>query len=323
MSNQKKYPKIGLALGSGAAKAMCQLGILKRLMENNIEIGYVMGASAGAVIGGFFALGLNIDEIVEKSMDYVKKNNVSDLSNINFLHESIFKKDYSINFFKEIFGDLTFDDCKIPFAVTAVDLESGKEVVINKGYLWEAIRASTSYPGIFAPVFLDGHYLIDGGTIEDTPVSSLRKKTDCDMIIGSAIFDLKTKQFISGVIYQKFYKKNVRSNLISEQYSRIKTDLKLLSAIISRSINIIREELFEYIVAEAKPDLLIRIYSEDVSFFDFKKTTSLITTGEKAFDERKDELLGLINQKIKELNRPAKNVNLKRNKISKENKLIK
>ena len=199
------FPKIGLALGSGAAKGITQLGLIQKLNENNIKISYIMGSSMGAIIGGVFALGLDLETVVDKCIRYAEATNISNVSNLNIFHESVFKKDYIRNMLKEIFADFTFEECKIPFAVTSVDLETGKEVILNKGSLVNAILASTAIPGIFEPVFIDNQYLVDGGLLEDCPISPLRKIGKCDLIIGSAISDNKSRQFISGYIFKKFY----------------------------------------------------------------------------------------------------------------------
>lgn len=298
------YPKIGLALGSGAAKAITQFGLLQKLIDNNIKISYVMGSSMGAILGGVFALGLDLETVIEKCVRYAEATNINNISNLNIFHESVFKKDYTHNMLKEIFADFTFEECKIPFAVTAVDLETGKEVILNKGLLVDAIRASTSIPGIFEPVFISNQYLVDGGLLEDCPMTSLRKFGQCDLIIGSAISDNKSRQFISGYIYQKFYAKpkKGRFGFLQNRLGDIKNNLSLLTGIISRSVDILRDELFNYKLAEGRPDLLVQINTEKVGLFDFGKTRELIKVGAKAMEAKMPELLALIEKKKKELN---------------------
>lgn len=308
--NGETYPRIGLALGSGAAKAICQFGVLKRLQEHNIPISYVSGSSMGAIIGAVFALGLDIDLAVEKAARYAEVSNINNLANFNIFHESVYKKDYTDNMLKELFADFTFEECKIPLVVTAVDLESGNLVKLNKGPLVPAIRASTSIPGIFEPVLMDGYYLVDGGLLEDCPIGTLREQANCDVIMGCYIKDQKHRQDISAYVFNKFYKKQKKQGFFKNKISEIKTDLHLLGGIVLRSLDILRNEVWRYKVIEAKPDLLIHVNIEKVELFDFHKTKDLIKIGEKAFDDNYERLMTIIDNKKKELNASPKNVNL-------------
>ncbi len=296
------WPRIGLALGSGASKAICQFGILKRIQQHQIPISYVTGSSMGAIIGAAFALGLDLDHVLEKAVHYAEKTSINSLSQINLLHESLYKKDFIDNLLREIFADFTFEECKIPLTVTAVDLESGKIVPLNKGLLVPAVRASTSIPGIFEPVLLNERYLVDGGLLEDCPIPTLQQQSQNDLTIGCYIKDQKHRQQISAYIYSKFYRKKPHGGL-GGKLEKIKTDMHLLGATVLRSLDILRSEVWQYKLAETKPDLLISINIEQVDLFDFKKVKELIKTGEKAFDDHYPQLQLLIEEKKKELNK--------------------
>lgn len=300
--NGQVYPRIGLALGSGAAKAICQFGILKRLQEENIPVSYIMGSSMGAILGGVYALGLDVELAIDKAYHFAEVSNINNISNFNLLHESVYKKDYIDNLLREIFSDFTFEDCKIPFTVTSVDLESGKVVLLNKGQLVPAIRASTSIPGIFSPVLMNEHYLVDGGLLEDCPVSPLRQQGDCDILIGAYIQDEKNRQYISAYIYNKCYKKEEHHNFLTAELKRVKNDITLLGAIMLRSLDILRREVWSYKLKEAHPDIMMNINIEKVDIFDYKKTSDLIKVGEKVFDKHYPTLKKLIEEKKKELN---------------------
>ncbi len=307
--NGKIYPRIGFAIGSGAAKAVCQFGIIKKLREHNIPISYVMGSSMGAIIAGVYASGIDVDKALEKAIRYAELSNINNLTNFNLLHESIYKKEYTDQMLKEIFFDLRFEDCNVPLAVTAVDLESGETVLLNKGPLVPSIRASTSIPGVFAPVLLNEKYLVDGGLLEDCPISPLRQIGDCDILIGSTIYDNRNRQFLSGYLYKKFYAK-VKKGFFNGKIASIKNDLSLLGSIIGRSLDILREQLWEYKLKEAKPDLMMNFNTEKVELFDFKKTNDLVKLGETVFEQNYDKLMQLIESKQKELNAPGKNAKL-------------
>jgi NTE family protein len=301
--NGEIWPHIGLGLGSGAAKAVCQLGLLKRLREENIPISCLMGSSMGALLGGVYALGLDFDLAMEKIFHYAEASNVNNITNFNILHESLYKKDVTEGLLRELFADFTFEDCKIPFAVTAVDLESGQLVILDNGPLVPAIRASTSIPGIFEPVLMDGRYLVDGGLLEDCPVGSLRRLGPCDLIMGVNIKDEKNRQYISGYIYKKFYKRKQKGHYISQKIQNIRDDMTLLGAIIMRSLDILRQEVWRYRLAEARPDLMINIDIEKIGIFDFQEISSLVRVGEKIFDRHYPALRRLIAGQKKILNK--------------------
>jgi NTE family protein len=304
------YPRIGLALGSGAARAVCQLGLLKRLREENIPVSYVMGSSMGALIGAVYALGLDYELALEKIFHYAEFGNLNNITNFNILHESLYKKNLTEQLLNELFADFTFEDCKIPFAVTAVDLESGTSVLLNKGPLVSAIRASTSIPGIFEPVLMEGRYLVDGGLLENCPVYSLRQHGNCDLIVGVNIHDDKNRQVISGYIYKKFYKRRQQGHFLSQKIQNIKDDMTLLGAIIMRSLDILRQEVWNYRLAESAPDLMINIDIEKIGLFEFSKISGLVQIGEKIFDRHYPALRRLIAVKKKILNKKGRNVNL-------------
>lgn len=299
--NGEIYPRIGLALGSGAAKAVCQFGLLKRLKENNIKISYMTGSSMGAVLAAIFALDLDLDFAFEKAYRYAEATSINNLANLNFFHESVYKKGFTEQMLKEVFADFTFEDCKIPLTVTAVDLETGKVVLLDKGPLMPAVRASTSIPGVFEPVLLDEKYLVDGGLLEDCPISAMRKKYPCDIMIGSLITNNKVRQELSGQIFKKFYQKK-KSGLLIPKIKKMQNDLSLLGSIIIRSLEILRGEVWQYKLQEAKPDILLTMNIEKVSAFDFDKTDKILKVGEDAFDEQAEQIKLLIENKKKELN---------------------
>ncbi len=311
-----KRPKIGIALGGGAAKATCEYGMLKKIVEHNIPIDYIMGSSCGSMVGALYALNLDLKETEEKILSYFEKGKFNSWMNINFLHGSFFKGDYISKFLKYIFGDKTFADCKIPFACTAVDLESGEEVVFKEGKLWEAIMASSSIPGFIDPFYKDGHFYVDGGLLEDVPFSTMRKENNPDLLIGMKIVDNSNKQFISAIVFNRFSKKNKfkalsKVNFVSKFWKSFNLESQLFIRIIDRSITILRDELFKYKKQEAHPDLLLEIEVNEYEAFDFKNINKIIIKGEILMNEYMPEFLKLIEKKKHQLNSKFENDNVK------------
>jgi len=177
-----KKRRVGLALGGGAARGIAHIGVLEILEKSNIPIDMIAGTSAGAVVGAIYAQGKNTDELrkLAQSWDWKQRAQVIDLA----LPRSGFIAGHRIKkLLKSIIGDVSFDELKMPFACVATDVMTGEEVVINRGSVLEAVRASISVPIIFSVVKYGGRYLVDGGLVNPVPVSVL-KDMGADFIIA-------------------------------------------------------------------------------------------------------------------------------------------
>ncbi len=175
-------PKIGLALGSGGAKGLFHIGVIKVLEENNIPIDFIAGSSAGACIGSFYAVSKSTKNIEKKALPSNWRQLLS-LFLYPSLKQGFFKGEKLIKFIESAIGKVHFKDLKIPFSVVVTDLKTGEAVVINKGEVALAVRASGSLPLIFKPVKMEEMLLVDGGLSMPVPVSVV-KKMGADLIIA-------------------------------------------------------------------------------------------------------------------------------------------
>ncbi|MGE0649290.1 MAG: patatin-like phospholipase family protein [Alphaproteobacteria bacterium] len=213
---QAERPRIGLVLAGGGALGMAHIGVLKSLERLGIQVDMIVGTSMGAIIGGLYASGLSADDI-EQAVDTIDWGDV--LSDSTPRPErSIRRKaddldlllDYRLRIQEgEIIGPegvlagqrltlelrrrLThvatvrdFDDLPIRFRAVAADIETGDPVVLGKGDLALALRASMSLPGVFAPVEIDGRLLVDGGIARNLPIDVAREM-GADLLIVSAL----------------------------------------------------------------------------------------------------------------------------------------
>lgn len=180
--NKKHKPKIGLALGSGGARGLAHIGVLKVLKENNLPIDFIAGASVGSIIGAYYATKGEILSLEKKIVQLTKKDFVK-LIDISSPKRAIISGNKIMNFLGELIGDKSFSDTKIPLTIIATDMYSGEEVQIRKGKLIDAIRASVSMPGIFPPAELNGKLFLDGGIVNPTPVNVV-KQMGADIVIG-------------------------------------------------------------------------------------------------------------------------------------------
>lgn len=167
---------LGLALGSGAAYGLAHIGVLRVLEREGIFPDVIAGSSIGALVGGFWAAGYHSEELekIAKSIDkrsgFFKLLGFQDMS---IAHHGFFKGNQVARFFEQYLGDRNIEDLSVPVKIIAANLFTSEEVVLETGRLVDAIRASSSIPGIFRPVHHQGQYLIDGGVVDPLPVRVL------------------------------------------------------------------------------------------------------------------------------------------------------
>ena len=211
-----KRPKIGLVLSGGGAKGFAHIGVLKVLEEAGIKIDYIGGTSMGSIIGGLYASGYNasqIDSIFKKTNfdelinDYIprssknfygKKNDelyaiVLPFSNFRVgIPEALSKGMYNYNLLSSLTRNVRhvrdFNKLPTPFLCIGTNIETGEEVLLNKGNLVQAMMASAAFPSLFTPVEIDGKLLVDGGVVNNYPIKEVRN-LGADIIIGVDVQD--------------------------------------------------------------------------------------------------------------------------------------
>lgn len=181
MKSNKKT--VSLVLGSGGARGLAHIGVIRWLEENEYEIKSIAGCSIGSVIGGVYAAG-KLGEL-EAWMRALTKLDVISLLDVAWIGAGIFKGDKVINTMVELLGDTQIEDLPIPFTAVAADLETEQEVWINSGSLFGAIRASVSLPLFFTPYEYNGAKLIDGGVLNPVPIAPVfNDKTDLTIAVN-------------------------------------------------------------------------------------------------------------------------------------------
>lgn len=180
---KSKKLKVGLALGSGGARGLAHIGVIKVLKENGIAIDYIAGSSIGALVGGMYASGLSIERIEEIALSTNLKKVFSVFADPTLKNGFISGNKMHL-FIKECVDDKKFSDCVIPFTAIATDLKTGDCIELNEGELSSAIRASVSIPLVFKPFEFEGLLLADGGLSQPVPVDTVRKM-GADIVIAS------------------------------------------------------------------------------------------------------------------------------------------
>ncbi|UPT72318.1 MAG: patatin-like phospholipase family protein [Flavobacterium sp. JAD_PAG50586_2] len=211
-----KRPKIGLVLSGGGAKGFAHIGVLKVLEQAGVKIDYITGTSMGAVVGGLYASGYRatqIDSIFyntdfdELLQDYIprssksfyeKRNDQMYAISLPFnklkigIPIALSKGMYNYNLLSKLTHKVRhiddFSKLPIPFLCIATDIEKGEQVILDHGYLAQAMLASSAFPSLFSPVEIDGKLLIDGGVVNNYPVDEIRKM-GADIVIGVDVQD--------------------------------------------------------------------------------------------------------------------------------------
>lgn len=174
-------PKIGLALGSGAARGWAHIGVIETLLEADIVPDIVCGTSIGALVGGLYAAG-KLDDLKDWALK-LDWRAVASMVDIGLLAGGLMEGENIIKWLTTLGGTETIENLDIPFAAIATDLTTGREVWLQSGALDKAIRASIAIPGIFSPFELDNRWLVDGGLVNPVPVS-LCRALGADFIIA-------------------------------------------------------------------------------------------------------------------------------------------
>ncbi len=163
--------KITLALGGGGAKGNSHLGVIRRLEREGFEISAIAGTSFGGIVAILYSAGYPINEI-ENIFSRVDQKRLYGRERTD--GPSLMGLMGVRSWLDQVVGERTFDDLKIPCAVTAVDMHSSREVILSKGRLKDVLLATIAVPGIFPAFYADGLELVDGGVLDPVPVSVAR-----------------------------------------------------------------------------------------------------------------------------------------------------
>lgn len=215
-SQKTTRPKVGLVLSGGGAKGFAHIGVLRVLEEAGVRIDYIGGTSMGAVIGGLYATGYNatqIDSIFKKTnfdellKDYIPRNSKNFYEKRNDelyafvlpfekykigIPEALSKGIYNFNLMSRLTRNVRhqrdFNQLQTPFLCIGSNIETGKQVILNKGNLAQAMLISAAFPSLFSPIELNNELLIDGGIANNYPVEEI-KNLGADIIIGVDVQD--------------------------------------------------------------------------------------------------------------------------------------
>lgn len=188
--------RIGLALGGGIARGLAHIGVLQALAELELEISYIAGTSSGSIIGALYTTGYTPTAIEQVA----RATSWRDLGHLVVPRQSLLGADRLEKRLDMLLQGRTFSDLKMPFATVCTDLLRAEKAVLSAGSVSLAVRASCSIPGIFPPVEWEDKLLVDGGTVENVPVQTVRD-LGAELVIGVDLYsDIASVAQVEGII---------------------------------------------------------------------------------------------------------------------------
>lgn len=286
-------------------RGWAHVGVISVLQELGIQPDLVAGCSAGALIGAYYASGHS----VETMRTYMREQRTTSLFSLRFDGLSLLNTDGFRDYLHSHLGDTRFEDLPIPFYVVCTDLESGKEVVINRGPLVDAILASSAIPGIFPPVEIDGHLLVDGGLSNNVPVSALvnsgarytvavRLHQDTNGLTAPSL----TRAHPDAAQTVRDNDKRISLAMWSERLARtLRRDTSHLPngfEVLGRAMELVMSKLEGYRLQVYKPDVLITPHVAHIGTLSFSEEKEEIFSCGAAAAREQEALLREIVQRV-------------------------
>lgn len=295
MLNARRKPKIGIALGAGAARGWSHIGVLNELIENGVTPDIVAGASIGAVVGGCYAASkLPELEVFARSLT---RRRVFGLMDISFSGKSLIVGAKLRNLLRGQLGDLRLEETTTRFAAVATEVGVGHEIWLTGGDMVDALCASYSLPGIFEPVKIGGRWLFDGALVNPVPVTICRA-LGADVVI--AVNLVSDMMFRGTVIRDQGYDEAARwPNLTAAENqddeprslpSRLQIFKRRPRRIVAPgfartmvdAFNITQDRVARSRLAGDPPDVLVNARLGRIGLFDFNRAEELIAFGREA-----------------------------------------
>ena len=295
-------PRLGLALGSGAARGLAHIGVLKVLEEAGIQIDIIAGTSMGAFIGAMYAAGVPVTQM-EKAALEIDWFRMARLLDPVLPTSGLTDGKKLVAFMAALLPARDFKDLQQSLAVTATDINTGESIIIKQGDLLEALRASLAFPGIFSPVRFGKRFLVDGGLCKPIP-TDVARSLGAEKIIGVCTIPAVVKQtpetFLpashdrSKVIsrWRDFFsargiEQAMRSALgqetgDSETGTPESPKTPNIFRVCAQSVAIMENVINDLHLRQNPHDLIIRPHLEGITLLEFHRAEEVIAAGEKA-----------------------------------------
>ncbi len=279
--------RVGLALGSGAARGWAHLGVIRVLEQAGIRPDLVCGTSIGALVGAAYAA----EELdgLENWLRGLSFANVLSFMDVR-MNGGMIKGERLMEFFRRRFIDRPIEKLAIPFAAVATSLDTGTEVWLREGSTIDAVRASIALPALFTPVVHDGRILVDGGLVNPVPVS-LARAMGADIVIavdlnsnrlGRHRSEKSDKETPPGEISEWMRKLQEHLGALVPEHAEEEHKLPSILDVITRSINIMQARISRSRMSGDPPDVIVSPRLAGLGLLDFHRSKEAIEEGKRA-----------------------------------------
>ena len=303
--------KIGLALGSGSARGWAHIGVIRALEALDIRPDIIAGSSIGALVGGVYA-SENLDAFEDWVCRLDSKTIVSFLD-ISWNGGGLIEGEKLFSHFHEHFKDIEIEDMSRPFAAVATDMQTGREVWLDKGLISDAIRASIALPGLFTPARSGEKWYIDGGIVNPVPVSLCRAMGAELVIAVNLNGDIVGKHLRkkhqeqeeqateTSFFDNEFWGKTV--DTLKQALSKESALKELLTPreknpgmfeVIANSLNIMQDRITRSRMAGDPPDIILNPHLSDLGLMEFDKAELAIKEGKRSVQRMEQALKDLL-----------------------------
>ena len=284
MKPAKENQKVALVLSGGGARGIAHIGIIEELETRGYEITSIAGTSMGSLIGGAYATG-KMDQLKEwiYTLDRGKALRLVDFT---LSRQGFIKGDRVLGRMQHFIPDVNIEDLHLPYAAVAADLVGREEVVFTKGSLYHAIRASIAIPTVFTPVREGKSVLVDGGVLNNIPMSHVQR-TEGDIMVASFVnADIPPDRpalTIEGKQQQKDYNKKIRDFNLHMRKSPSGNRQKLgYFSILTKTFDLMTLRMAEDKLKKFDPEILIQVSRESCNVYDFYKAEQQVEAGRRA-----------------------------------------
>lgn len=302
-TGERKRPRLGIALGAGAARGWAHIGIIRELEANGIRPDIIVGTSIGAVVGGCYAAG-KLGAVEDFALSLTKRRIVS-LLDLSFSGTSIFTGARLRQTLEVALAGIEIESLDTEFAAVATEIGSGHEVWLRQGPLAKAISASYALPGILEPVHFGNRWLFDGALVNPIPVSVCRALGADIVIAVSLVSDTMFRGTVIGdrhagdqaveVLAEKLEQEPAGSwwlgaaptrNFLRRRFGRAPNGAPGLATIMLDAFTITQDRIARSRLAGDPPDVMMNTRLESVGLFEFHKARELIELGREAARRR-------------------------------------
>ncbi len=281
---------VSLVLGSGGARGLAHIGIIKVLEQRGYEVRSISGSSMGALIGGIYAAG-ELDSYT-KWVCALDRIDVLKLLDVSFSGKALFKGERIIDTLKELIGDREIENLPVSYTAVATDLENSKEVWLSQGPLFDAIRASIAFPTVFSAFEYGGRLLVDGGLLNPVPIApTLRDMTDLTIAVslsGKAAYREPELPQPEKSEPRTWYHQKVFDfvNGLQDMFNGNGHDDDTgFFDVISMSIDAMQSTIANFKLAGHSPDVLIELPKNICTIYEFERAVEMIEIGHKKAEQ--------------------------------------